>query len=67
MYARKRDQQRTMDGALAKGTPESEARHVRNPAEYIVQRLEEIDERASHTHTHTHTHTHAALSPLEPM
>ena len=45
MYARKRDQQRTMDGALAKGTPESEARHVRNPPEYIVQRLEEIDER----------------------
>lgn len=46
MYARKRDQQRTMDDALAKGTPDSEARHVSNPPEYIVQRLEEIDERA---------------------
>ena len=44
MYARRRDQKRSLDHALAKGTASAEASHQHDPAGYVVRRLEEIDE-----------------------
>ena len=44
MYARKRDQKRSVEEALSKGTAKAEADHQQDPTGYVVKKLEEIDD-----------------------